>query len=160
MSDVQSISIQHRFTENDTECLLSSDLNKLRRSRRGTCQFEIQSILVVNQTYRPTPDCSVRKVFDLKSNISTTLQQINGHTFPNDQKLLTFYPKLQWANERFIYTPPTRVFFPWKNFEDAKFVLEENSLTKINDFEDYTLDVEILLLVHRQPWTGPICGIC
>lgn len=157
---MQSISIRHRFTENDTECLLSSDFNKLRRARRGTCHLEIQSIVIVNKTERPTPDCSVFKVFDLKSNIGTSLQQINGYTSSNDQKLLTFYPKLKWLDERFIYTPPTRVLFAWKNFEDAKFVLEENSLTKVNDLKDYILDVEILLLMHRQPWTGRICGIC
>lgn len=160
MSDVQSITIQHRFTETNTECLLGPDFNKLRRSKRGTWQLEIQNILIVNKTNRIAAHNKVCKVFDLKSNIGASLQQINNYTSLNDQKLCTFFPKLKYTNEWFIYTPSTRVFFPWKNFEDVKFVLEENSLTKVDDLKDYILDVEILLLIHRQRWTGPICGIC
>ncbi len=161
MSDLQSITIQHRFTENDTECLLGPDFNKLRKSRRGTWQFEVQSILIVNKTDRKNSNNYVCKVFDLKSNLSTSLLQINGHSTLGNQTLCSFFPKLKFKGEWFIYKPSTRIFFPWKNCDDVKFVLEKNNLAAtVGDHEDYVLDVEILLLVQRQRWTGLICGTC
>lgn len=139
----------HRFSETNTECKLADDILNSIDFKASCWQLEVCSVLVVNKATNPVDRMSnyVMEVFDLKSNINTSFQQIDGATSLGDQTLCSFPVDLKYIGNH----PTTKILFPWNNFKNVKFVFCVNELAKnAEDPKDwYLLDVEIQLLLHK-----------
>lgn len=143
---VKSVRCRHTFTKSSTEasCRLFRELMDL---NRGVWMVALGQVVVKN-----TSAFNVTSIFDLKTNLCSSYEHINGNPICVDECISSFRVSL-FSKTALLYQPNFPVYFTVQSAcaSEYKIMLTENLTAKDSAIEQaYELDVEVRLLFQRM----------
>lgn len=141
---VKSVVCTHTFTNDDNVayCKLFKELLDL---SKGVWQVAVSHIILVNDSR----NSDLKTVFDLKTNLSYTYQQIKGRAVSTNECIASVEARCL-VGDFVLFSPKTKIFFTVNNSptDYFKLSLTENELLTQN--RSYKVKAEVRLLFQRM----------